>query len=412
MKRGARALVRNRRPGPVPEYRASGKKVVARRKVCFVTGSRAEFGLMRPVLEAIGRRRDLVLQIVVTGMHLDDARGNSIEAIREQGWNVDAVVPWESGDALAPSDWQRARATGRAIEGISRALRRIETDVVMVVGDRVEAFAAATAGHLGGLCVAHVHGGDRALGQVDDALRHAITRLAHVHLAATRGSAKRLLRMGEDRWRVHTVGSPGVDGIRRQAADWKTVAAEFASLARRRYALVVLHPTDADEQVEFHRAGMLLDSVFAAGLDRAVVVYPNNDPGSDGIARQWKSRTTDDRLRIVVDIRRDRFLGLMRDAAVMVGNSSSAIIEAASFGTPVVDVGTRQIGRERSANAAHVAWSAAAIRGRIGKAWNNGRPVRATGGNVYGGDGAGRRIAGTLADLTFDEDYRRKLIAY
>jgi len=383
-----------------------------RRKVCFVTGSRAEFGLMRPVLIAIKSRSELALQIVVTGMHLDDARGNSIEVIRRQGWNVDAVVPWQCGDTTVTADWQRAGATGRAIEGISKALRRLGSDMVMVVGDRVEAFAAATAGHLGGLCVAHIHGGDRALGQVDDALRHAITRLAHVHFAATPGSARRLVRMGEDPWRVHAVGSPGVDGIVRRAATWNAAATEYPLLRRRRYALVVLHPTEADDEIECRRAGVLIDATLAAGVDRAVVVYPNNDPGSDGIARQWKSRQSDPRLIILADVKRDVFLALMRDAAIMAGNSSSAIIEAASFRTPVVDVGPRQTGRERSANAVHVQWSPGAIEGRIRDAWNNGKPRRSPSGNVYGGRGAGRKIAALLAGLQFDEHYRRKLIAY
>src|SRR6476619_7563748 len=125
--------------------------------------------------------------------------------------------------------------------GIARALERLESDVVLVVGDRVEAFAAAAAGYVSGKVVAHVHGGDRALGQVDDSLRHAITKLAHVHFPATRQSAERILRLGEDRWRVHRAGSPGIDGIVELATRETTVP--------KPYALLVLHPTSADDAV-------------------------------------------------------------------------------------------------------------------------------------------------------------------
>jgi UDP-hydrolysing UDP-N-acetyl-D-glucosamine 2-epimerase len=367
---------------------------------------------MRPVLEAIKKQAKLQLQIIVTGMHLDGARGNSLATIAREGWKVDAVVPWKDREKKVSGDWQRAAATGRAVEGISLALRRLQSDMVIVVGDRVEAFAGATAGHLGGLCVAHVHGGDRALGQMDDALRHAITRLAHVHFPATAASARRLIRMGEHRQRVHAAGSPGVDGIVKQAADGKTIAGAYPSLRRGKYALVVLHPTDGDQAIEFRRAGILIDAVVAAGVDRAVIVYPNNDPGSEGIVRQWASRGGNDRLYIVPDLPRAVFLGLMREAAVMVGNSSSAIIEAASFRTPVVDVGPRQTGRERSGNVTQVEWNAASIARRIREIWNRGRPLRARSKNVYGGDGTGKKIARVLATLQFDDNYRRKLIAY
>ena len=359
------------------------------RSICFVTGTRAEYGLMRSTLAAVRDHPGLRLQIVVTGMHLSARHGRTVNTIRDDGWTVDATVPWSGADLAAQ--------TGRATAGLAAAFKRLSTDVVLVVGDRVEAFAAATAGHLSGRVVAHVHGGDRALGQVDDALRHAITKLAHVHFPATPASAARLLKLGEDRWRVHRVGSPGIDGI--------VAAAEVVTdLPRHRFALVVLHPTDVDEAVEERRAAMLLAAVRAAGL-AAVVVYPNNDPGHRGIVRCWERLGGD---MIYRDVRRPRFLGLMRDAAVLVGNSSSGIIEAASFGTPVVDVGPRQRGREHDDNVAHVAWSRAAITAAIAAMSGRRFPRR----NPYGGRGTGRRIAGVLGRVPLDARLRRKLIAY
>ena len=362
------------------------------RRVCFVTGTRAEFGLMRTTLTAIDAHPKLQLQLVVTGMHLDGRHGRSVDQIRRGGWfdrcDVEQV-PWR-GDL--------ATATGRATAGIGEALGRLRSDVVLVVGDRVEAFAGATAGHLGGRIVAHVHGGDRALGQVDDALRHAISKLAHVHFPATAASAGRLRRLGEDRWRIQRVGSPGIDGIASEAAKERTAG---------RFALVVLHPIEADDAAERRRAEQLLAGVLRGGVDSVVIVYPNNDPGAAGVIACWGALGAG--VRVERDLPRARFLGLLRDAAVLVGNSSSGIIEAASFGTPVVDVGARQRGRECGENVAHVEHAERAIAAAVRAAVRHGRFAKR---NLYGGRGTGRKIAEVLASVRVDQRLRRKLIAY
>lgn len=368
-------------------------------RVCFVTGTRAEFGLMRSALTAIAAHPRLKLQIVATGMHLDRARGRSLNDIQSDGWHVDAVVPWK-GPSLA-------NATGAAMGGIARTLARLKTDVVMVVGDRVEAFAGAVAGCLDGRVVAHVHGGDRALGQVDDCLRHAISKLAHIHFPATRQSAQRLGKLGEDAWRIHMVGSPGIDGITRQAASRGTLKKMLGDLIPRRYALLVLHPVDSNDDLEKRRAKEVLAGTLSAGIERVVIVYPNNDPGSPGIVRAWKQAAKDPRCVIKRNIPRDVFLGLLRDAAVMVGNSSSGIIEAASFGTPVVNVGPRQLGREYGPGVRHISYHRAAVRAAVAKIHRSRQKT-----NIYGTGGAGRKIAAILGRLRLDQRLRRKLIVY
>ena len=305
-----------------------------KRTICFVTGTRAEFGLMESTLRTIEKKSRL--QIVVTGMHLSRRHGKSLDAIREAGWKIDAIVPWRDSDqpiALAES-------TGTAVAQLARAFSKLKPDIVLVVGDRVEAFAAASAAHLSGIIVAHVHGGDRALGQVDDALRHAITKLAHIHFPATRKSAERIKKMGEQGWRIHRVGSPGIDGIVERAGG-------IARTSREPFGLIVLHPAEANERKEFAHADMIY-RVARDVFPKLVVIYPNNDPGSAGILRCWKAYAGDANAAFHANVSRDIFLGLLRDAAVLIGNSSSGIIEAASFGTPVVDIGPRQEGRERA----------------------------------------------------------------
>src|SRR5262249_49904701 len=148
-----------------------------------------------------------------------------------------------------------------------------------------------------------------ALGQVDDSLRHAITKLSHIHFPATRHSAVRIGKLGEDSWRIHRAGSPGIDEIARKAMT--------NGLPRRRYALLVLHPVDSDDHVEFSRAQIVLRAVQSIEFDRVIIVYPNNDPGSDGIIRCWDKNSRDGRLIVHRNVSRPKFLGLMRDAAVL-----------------------------------------------------------------------------------------------
>jgi UDP-hydrolysing UDP-N-acetyl-D-glucosamine 2-epimerase len=434
------------------------------RRICFVTGTRAEFGLMASTLRAIRSHPSLELQVVATGMHLDPAHGRTIDDIRRAGFVVDATVPWRaSASRRAPLPFDKLRAgrvaakrgsgdpkallarqTGLAVAGLADVFVKLDPDVVLVVGDRVEAFAAATAAHLSGRVVAHVHGGDRALGQVDDALRHAVTKLAHVHFPATKQSAERVAKLGEDRWRIHRVGSPGIDGITGDA--WPLAECDAflggmgngtplpvssgerpdaVQLRRHRFALLLLHPTDADAAAEHGRADLLFRAALATRFEPVIVVYPNNDPGAAGIAARWdveqfrKYRATPPQLARVLarrafvkNLPRPAFLGLLRDAGVLVGNSSSGIIEAASFGTPVVDVGPRQAGREHGANVTSVPFNAAAVRKALRAVWNGGRPVRYPRRNIYGAGDTAARIARVLATVRIDERLRRKLIAY
>ncbi|HSI35705.1 MAG: UDP-N-acetylglucosamine 2-epimerase [Phycisphaerae bacterium] len=381
------------------------------RTITFVTGTRAEFGLMVPVLRAIQAHPRLRLQVVATGMHLDRAHGRSIDSIRAAGFDVAATIPWKPAGA---DQTELARQTALASAKLADTYAKLNSDIVLVVGDRVEAFAAASAAHLSGRLVAHVHGGDRALGQVDDALRHAITKLAHLHFPATQDSADRIARLGEDAWRIKLVGSPGIDGITREALPFDVLWPTTLVLCRRRYALFLLHPTRADDAAEYARARQLLRTCVATGFEEVVCIYPNNDPGGAGIIRAIDEAEHDARssVRTVPNWGRPAFLGLLRDAAVLVGNSSSGIIEAASFGTPVIDVGDRQKGRLRGENVTTVPFRQSAIRAALRKIWNGGSPLRYSRKNLYGKGGTGLAIARHLANVPMTEKWLRKLIAY
>lgn len=355
------------------------------KRICFVTGTRAEFGLMQSTLRAITARDELELQLVATGTHLDRSRGQTIDDIAAAGFKVDRVVPW-NGDGVS-SRHGMSIATGEAMVSITRALQELSSDIVLVVGDRVEAFAAASAGLLSGKIVAHVHGGDRAQGQLDDTLRHAITKLSHVHFPATAESAKRVLRMGEDRWRVHLVGTPGLDDLPPPAD------------VREPFVLLAFHPTNENDSVEWMQTRKLVEALQRGGVMKIIALGPNNDPGSPGIVRALQEYAANKRVEFHPSLPRADYLGLLSRCAFLIGNSSSGIIEAASAGCFVLDIGPRQAGRQRSKNTTHSEPIDNALDDSIARLWCGGRPQAYTGENVYGSPGAGERIALTFAAL-------------
>jgi len=209
--------------------------------------------------------------------------------------------------------------------------------------------------------------------------------------------------MGEGKFRIHSVGSPGIDGIHQLS---------FHRPAIENYALLVLHPCSPDPDAEELLAKQTLQITLESGLTDVVIIYPNNDPGCTGIIARWESSKTEPRVTIFRDLPRQTFLGYLKHAAVLVGNSSSGIIEAASFGTPVINIGDRQKGRERNKNVIDVPANAAAIRRALKKVWNNGRPIRFPKKNIYGSGRTSEKIANILASVPLDDRLRRKLISY
>ena len=379
-----------------------------RRRVCFVTGTRAEFGLMRTTLAALRDHPAIALQLIVTGVHTHASRGRTLNEIVADGWPIDVVIPWDdTSDAT-----RTAIAMGQVTAALAAAFATLRSDVVLVVGDRVEAFAAASAAHVSGHIVAHVHGGDRAMGQADDALRHAISKLAHIHLPATRASADRLFAMGEDRWRIHVVGAPGIDGIGKQAASRAGISDIVGAGVGDGFALFLLHPTEADAIGERDRTRTLLRHLRARWDGPIVALLPNNDPGAAGIAAALRDAETAGTVRLITHARRDAFLALLREARCLVGNSSSGIIEAGAFGTPVLDVGPRQAGRERGPNVIDATWSERSLASGVRRALAARRtlPRQHPYAPMRGGTAA--TISDLLARVALVGRIRRKLVRY
>jgi UDP-hydrolysing UDP-N-acetyl-D-glucosamine 2-epimerase len=236
------------------------------------------------------------------------------------------------------------------VKGLGRTFRELRPELVMVLGDRLEMLAAGNAALAERIAIGHVHGGETAPGQWDEQIRHALTKMAHVHFCATKTAGERILRMGEYPGAVHVVGAPALDGI----LTW--LAEREPANKRGGWAIVLLHPTSSEESVEEARTRMMIGALKKVMKQRGVaiccVIGPNNDPGHKGILRAYEKVWGD----VGMSLTAENFWKKMKYAGVMIGNSSSGIIEAASFGIPVVNLGDRQKGRERNGNVIDVAW--------------------------------------------------------
>jgi len=351
--------------------------------IAVITGTRAEFGLLKPVMRAIAAHQNLNLNVLVTGTHLlPPAR--TIDEVGAE-FDIAAEIPMQEEGAIGRPD--DARALGRGVSGFADWFAVNKPDVALVLGDRIEPFAAAAAASVAGIHIAHVHGGDRAEGVADESLRHAITKLAHIHLPATEQSANRIIAMGEDPGWVHIVGSPAVDKLDEIPA---MPDEEYDQLHQPRI-VALFHPTGRDDDIERADAETLLRC--CQELAPTVALHPNHDPGRRGIVQAIGSSGC----VFIEHLPREAFIGLLRRAAVIVGNSSAGLIEAAGIPIRCIDLGSRQAGRERPAHVISLpTWDRSSLRDALQTALQ--QPITDVD-HPYGDGGAGIRIADTLAEI-------------
>ncbi len=361
------------------------------RTIAVVTGTRAEFGLLLPVMRAIAAHRGLRLKTIVTGAHLMRSTWRDIIAA---GLAIDARVPMQRKNQTGYG--ADVAALSRGIAGLGRVFASMKPDVVLVLGDRIEAFAAAGAATIGGLHLAHIHGGDRAEGVADEAMRHAISKLAHLHFAATAKSRNRLIRMGEPADAVFNVGSPAADGLHDVIA-----AAEGPDF------IIMQHPIGASDAMEAKRMKQTLAATqrLQGKKTTRLILAPNSDPGSAGIRQALKQA----RVEVVEHLPRHDFLPLLKGSRAIIGNSSAGLIEAAILGTPCINIGPRQNGREKPGNVIDCDHGKPSIEQAITKALNLRRDRIK---HPYGNGDTGHRIAQLLATVRLSGTPPRKRNSY
>jgi len=379
---------------------------LARRRcrIAVVTGSRAEYGLLHSTISAIARHPKLTLQLVVTGMHLLKRFGYTVDDIVRDGWTIDARIPMQRGTD-GPTD--QAAGLARGLAGIATFLNDANTDIVVVLGDLIEAMAGALATVTTGRCVAHIHGGDVAVGDFDESLRHAITKLAHLHFPATRSAARRIIRMGEPESNVHCVGAPGID-------DLAALVRTYGKKPKRTHrALILFHASGRSPDKEQRTMSAIIKATSHAGLSKTII-HPNSDRGHRGIIRaieQHARETRGDAVEVFRSLPREDYLLRLIEADLLIGNSSSGIIEAATAGTPVVNVGNRQAGRQRAGRSViDCPETTSSIETALNRALKL-RPIMGAR-TAYGDGTAGVRIAEILAQRGCGDPLPRKRCTY
>lgn len=374
------------------------------RKILYVSGTRADFGLMESTLVQAARHPELDVAVCVTGAHLQAEFGATHTEVDASGLRVCARIP---APMRRDDGASMARQQGHLLGAISDLLEKERPDIVLVLGDRGEMLAAALAAAHAGIVVAHAHGGERS-GTIDESVRHAISKVAHYHFAATEASRTRLVRMGERPDTVFVTGAPGLDGLA-QLVRWNRaqLADELGLDAAQPIALVIYHPVLQESRESGLQAAALLEALEQSRL-QSVCLLPNSDAGNVAI-RDRLLAAESRHLRTFVHLPRAKYVSWMAAADVMVGNSSSGIIEAASFHLPVVNIGDRQMLRERSGNVVDCPPQSQAIRAALaGAAAMKGRRFE----NAYGDGRAGERIVAHLATIGLEPTVLKKSNAY
>lgn len=381
-----------------------------KRKIMFITGARADFGLMVPILREIKKSDKLSLKIYATSVHLMGEFGFTLKQIKAEFPDATAVkAHFESDDRLGMTKF-----LGKFLPKFINLLIQNKPDIALIPCDRIEALAAALACYYLGIPICHVHGGEKTF-TVDESARHAITKLSHIHFAATKNAAKRIEKMGEEKWRIFTVGAPMLDTtLHEKLPDKKTLYKKLGLLENtEKIILVTQHAVSEEFDVADKQMEETLKAVKSFNFP-VVVIYPPADAGGGRIIKVIERERNNPLFHIFPHIPLKEFLALQREASVWVGNSSAGIIESASFHLPVVNVGIRQLGREQSGNVINVLCEATEIKNAMEKSLYDKKYRKKISRmkNIWGESNAAPQVVQVLEKLEINQKLLTKQISY
>lgn len=380
------------------------------KKIAVITGSRSEYGLLKPLLEEMEKSVSIKLQLIVTGTHLIREYGYSANLIINDGFKPDAMIPIYEQDKQGG---ELSTALGKAINDISRACIDLKSDLIIVYGDRIEAFAGAAAGMCLNLPIAHLSGGEvTTSGHIDEQIRHAITKMAHIHFPATGASAERIRKMGEEEWRIHHVGDPGISMMNKiKYPSRAEISQELGFEEDSPIILCVQHPVSNKTEM----SGEYMKETLKALLKlqyQTIIIYPNGDNGSESIIGQIESVKDCPFFRIFPNLPREKYLGIMKNCDTMIGNSSSGISEAPSFGIKAVNIGLRERARENAGNIINVDYNQKEIEDAIQLALLNKKDRSNEYVNPFENENASRAITEILENIRIDNRLMIKKMTY
>lgn len=382
-----------------------------KRKICYITGTRADYGLMKNVLKKINK--EFNLSLIVVGMHLLKEFGHTVKEIEKDGFKIIKKINTVSAKDTAGD---MVKSFGLAVIKIADALENARPDMILLLGDRGEALAGAIVGSHLNILVIHIHGGDQGdnAGHIDDSTRHAITKFSHFHFAATKQSAERLIKMGEEKWRVHFVGSPALDDIFSAKFYSKKYLEKKYKIAFKKPLIIALqHSVPRQAKMAAKQIKETLEALKELGLN-TILIYPNSDAGGRSMIKIIKEYENYDFIKTYKSLPRTDYLSLMKYAGAMVGNSSSGTIDAPAFKLPVVNIGTRESVRENAGNKIFVDYDKNEIKKAIQKALFDAdfrKRVKKCK-SPYGDGNAGSKIVKILKDLKIDDKLLAKRLTY
>lgn len=327
------------------------KKNKSKKNICVVTGSRAEYGLLKPIMIAIKRNPKLRLQLIVTGMHLIPEFGYTVKEIKKDGFKIDAQV-----DMMIASDALSAmsKSVGVGIIGVTQALEKLKPDILLVLGDRIEILASVIAASIMNIPIAHIGGGHNT-GCIDNSIRQAITKFAHIHLTTTPLCAKRIRETGEEKQRIHIVGHVFLDVIKdKKLIPTSVIADKYSLNLNWPILLVIFHSNTLDVDNSISQAKYLCQALVEL-KQQTILIYPNADAGSRRILEIIKKYSIHPKIQVYKNLPQIDYYSIMKLSSVMLGNSSSGLTEAPVFNLPVVNIGDRQKGRYRQENVINIA---------------------------------------------------------
>jgi UDP-hydrolysing UDP-N-acetyl-D-glucosamine 2-epimerase len=328
-----------------------------KKKILFLTGTRADFGKIKSLIQILDDRPEFEVFVFVTGMHLQEVYGYTL--IEIERCNFKNVFTFENHTHETTMDLTLAKT----IEGLSAYCKTIEPDMIVVHGDRVETLAGAIVGSLNNTLVAHIEGGELS-GTVDELIRHSVSKLSHIHFVSNKEAEKRLIQMGEIKESIYTIGSPDIDIMFSENLPDLDVVKKYYQINFDQYALVMFHPvtTEVGEMQQYAEnfiTGLLKDN------HNYVVIFPNNDLGSRFILEQYERLKNNERFRIFPSLRFEYFLTLLKNSQFIIGNSSAGIREAPYYGIPIINIGTRQQNRAIHADIINTDYSETGIKNAL-----------------------------------------------
>lgn len=307
------------------------------KKILFITGTRADYGKMKSLIRAVEAEQSLELYIYVSGMHLIERLGNTYREILKDGF-TNAFI-----DFSQTNSGEMSFDLGDVVCHLTNYVGKIHPDMIVVHGDRIDALAGAIVGAFSNIKVAHIEGGELS-GTIDESIRHAISKFAHIHMVCTEDARRRLIQLGEDESHIYVMGSPDIDIMLSDSLPDIDEAKGRYEISFDKYAVFMYHPVTTELELLSEHIRNVVDALIRSEHNY-IVIYPNNDHGSDIILHEYERLLDNKHFRIFPSIRFEYFLTLLKNSDYFIGNSSGGVRETGVYGVPAIDIGTRQSGR-------------------------------------------------------------------